>query len=103
MILEKKPLNMYEVKTLLGDLKETEKTEEIKKFLKEFSKIDPEKAQKIKEELIKLDIIKLKEEDLVKIIDILPENAVELNKIFVEISLDAEETNKILQIIKDNS
>lgn len=102
MIKERKPLNMYEVKEIIEDLKETDKSAEIKAFIKKFSKTTPEKAKKLKEDLDALGLIKLKESDIVNIVDILPENAVELNKIFTEISLDADETNKILDTIKKN-
>ncbi len=93
---------MFEAKEIVDEMKETEKTKEIKAFVKKFSDIDGEKAKKLKEALEKLDILKLKNTDIIKIIDILPENATELNKIFTEVSLDTEETNKILDAIKNN-
>jgi DNA-directed RNA polymerase subunit F len=102
MIKEKTPLSMYEVKELLDSIKETDRTKEIKSFVKKFLKLSPEKAKKLKEELQKLDIMKLKPADIAKIVDILPENAAELNKIFTETTLDADETNKILETIKSN-
>jgi len=100
MIKERKPLNMYEIVEVLKEIKETDKTKELKSFIKDFCKVTPAKARELKEELIKLDVIKLKEGDIAKIIDIMPEDAAELNKIFVDISLDADETNKILETIK---
>lgn len=102
MIKEKKPLCLYEVKDMTEDLKESEKVKEIKSYVKKFIKSDSKKSGKLKEELEKLGIIKLKEMDIVKIVDLLPENAVELNKIVTEASLDADETNKILETIKNN-
>ena len=93
---------MYEVKELLKGKKETEKSKEIESMIKKFSKVDSKKAEKFKEALQNLGIIKLKQADIIKIIDIMPENAVELNKIFIEISLDADETNKILEVVKSN-
>jgi len=100
MIKERTPLNMSEVSEVLKEIKETDKTKELKSFIKEFSSITPAKARELKEELIKLDIIKLKGGDIAKMIDIMPEDAAELNKIFVDIALDADETNKILETIK---
>ena len=44
----------------------------------------------------------MKPEDLVKIIDTLPEDSENLNKIFNDISLDEDESKKILQTIKEN-
>ena len=60
------------------------------------------KAKKLKEALEGLNLIKLRNSDIIKIIDVVPENATELNKIFTETSLDADETNKILETVKNN-
>ncbi|MFA7708392.1 MAG: hypothetical protein WCX73_05570, partial [Candidatus Pacearchaeota archaeon] len=58
--------------------------------------------KKIQEDLEKADLLKLKREHIVKIIDLLPETASELNKIFTDISLNEDETNKILEIVKNS-
>jgi len=102
MIKERTPLTIYETAEIIGNLKTTDKIKELKIFLKKFETIDIKKAKKIREKIEALEIIKLKNSDMIKIIDILPENAVELNKIVTEASLDADETNKILETIKDN-
>lgn len=102
MIKERAPLNMYETLDLIDGLKETDRSKDIKAFIKKFSETTPAKAKKLKEELENLNLIKLKNTDIVKIIDVLPENAVELNKIFTEVSLDSDETSKILDAIKNN-
>jgi len=102
MIKERKPLALYEVKEILGKIEETSKVKEAKIHIKKFCKIDPEKAKKLREELERLDIIKLKETDISNLINILPENAVELNTIVMEAGLDADETNKVLETIKNN-
>jgi len=102
MIKEKKPVAMYEAKEILENVNENDKTKDIEGFIKKFSKLSEEKSKKLKEAIEKLDLIKLKNSDIIKIVDIVPENAVELNKIFTEISLDADETNKILETIKNN-
>lgn len=102
MIKERKAVAMYEVEEILKDVKETDKNKDLKTFLKKFSETDAKKGRKLEEELKKLDIIKLKDSDIIKIIDILPDNAAELNKIVTENSLDADETNKILETVKNN-
>lgn len=93
---------MAQVDVTLDKIKESEKTKEVKAFIKKFSKIDAKNANKLKEEIESMNIVKLKRADIVKIIDVLPENAVELNKIFTEVTLDSDETNKILSAIKNN-
>lgn len=100
MIKERKPLALYEVIDTMGEIKETDKTKAIKSFIKKFSEIDSKEGSKLREELQKIDIIKLKETDIIKIVDLMPENAVELNKVVTESSLDSDETNKILETIK---
>ena len=73
----------------------------MKIYLKKFLKTTTARAKKIKEELEKADLLKLKREHIVKIIDLLPEDASDLNKIFTDVSLNEDETNKILEIIKN--
>jgi len=97
VIKEEKPLTLTEVHDLVQD---NERGEEIKKFLKTFIKIDAKKAIEMKQELIDLDLIKLKENTIIKIIDFMPEDSIELNKILIDVSLDEEETNKILDVVK---
>ena len=102
MIKDRKILTMYEADEILADLKETDKSREIRTFIKKFSNTDAKTAEKIKKELEALNLIKLKNSDIVKIVEILPENAIELNKIIIEASLDENEINKILDTIKTN-
>jgi DNA-directed RNA polymerase subunit F len=96
-VKEERPITMAEVVALAGD---SEKAEEIKKFIKKFNKMDVKKAIEMKEELKALDLIKLKDEHIVKIVDFVPKDASELNKVIIEVSLDAEEVNKILDVTK---
>jgi DNA-directed RNA polymerase subunit F len=76
---------------------------EIKGFLKKFVKLDIKKAREFREELENLDLMKVKEENIVKIIDLLPEDSMDINKIFVDVSLDENEVNKILEVVKKYS
>ncbi|HDL02403.1 MAG TPA: hypothetical protein ENH20_01050 [Candidatus Pacearchaeota archaeon] len=97
MIKESRPLSMAEVVKLVGD---SDKSEAIKKFIGGFDILDFEKVKKLGEELEALDIIKLKDRDIMKIVDFVPIDAGELNKVIVEVSLDADEVNKILEVTK---
>ena len=102
MITDRKILNMYEADEILEELKETDKSRELRNFIKKISNTDAKSAKKIKADLEALNLIKLKDSDIVKIIEILPENAIELNKVVIEASLDENEINKILDTIKNN-
>ena len=102
MILDRQPLNLNETQEILEGISDSDKKEETKIYLKKFLKTKPEKAKKIQEELEKADLLKLKREHIVKIIDLLPESASDLNKIFTDITLNEDETNKILEIVKNS-
>ena len=95
MILEKTPLTLVEVKEYIKDSGETNPTLD---YLKKFIRLNKEKSKQLKEEIIKLNNSKIKEENIVKIIDFLPKGKEEVNKIFIETDLTEEETNEILQI-----
>jgi len=101
MIKERKPITLYETEEIIENLKETEKIKELKSFIKKFAEGDSKKAKKLKEELTNMNVLKLKEKDIVKIVDVMPENAIELNKVVTEAGLDTDETNKILETIKN--
>jgi len=100
MITNTKPLSMAE--TLEYTEREKDSGEELKKFVKKFVKIKPEKAKELRKKLEALDLIKVKPEHIVKIIDLLPENQGNLNKIFSDVSLEEDESKKILQTIEES-
>jgi len=102
MILDRTPLNLNEVQEIIKDIPDSEKKQEMEAFLKKFLKTKPAQAKKIKQEMETLDLLKLKREHLVKIVDMLPEDASDLNKIFTDVSLNEDETNKILEIVKNS-
>ena len=102
MILNNETLSMAEIPKVLADASVAEEEiKDINAFIKKFVKIKPEKAVEIKDKISKLNNIKVKDEHVAKIIDLLPEDAMDLNKIFVDVVLDEDETKKILEIIKE--
>ncbi|MEM0465144.1 MAG: hypothetical protein QXW97_00385 [Candidatus Pacearchaeota archaeon] len=102
MIIDRTPISLNEVEEILKKIPDGNKKEEMEIFLKKFLKTKNEQAKKIKEQLEKLDLIKIKQEHIVKIIDLLPSDAFDLNKIFIDVSLNEDETNKILEIVKSS-
>jgi len=97
MINNSRPISMSEVVNMVGD---SEKGEEVKKFVKNFDVLDFDKAMELSEELKALNLMKLKDEYIVKIVDFVPTDASELNKVIIDVSLDADEVNKILDITR---
>jgi len=100
MIKNIEPLSMAEATEYLKDSEGSET--EVRGFIKKFTKLKPEKAKEIRKRVRELDFMKVREEHISSIIDTLPENTEELNKIFKEASLDEDEANKILTILKEN-
>ena len=97
MIISKKPLALVEVKAYR---KEREEKKPVDEYLADFTKATKEQAKKIAEDLRALNNPKINEEHIVKVIDLLPEDAEEVNKIFTEVNLNEEEANAVLQIVK---
>jgi DNA-directed RNA polymerase subunit F len=99
MIKNMTPLSMAESLEYIEKDKKSENP--AKDFIKRFVKISPKEAKEIRKKLNGLDIIKLNDMNISKLIDILPEKAEEVNKIFIDIGLDENETKKILDTIKE--
>jgi DNA-directed RNA polymerase subunit F len=96
-IIEEKSITLSEVSSLSGD---SDNGKKIKEFIKNFTKLKITDALKMKKEIEDLGIIKLKESHIVKIVDFLPIDASELNKVLVEVSLDSDEVAKIVDVVK---
>src|SRR3989344_4809351 len=97
MILEKTPITLSEVKEIVKDLEEKQV---LKDYLKKFTKLSKDKVVKLKEDLRKLNNLKIKEENIVKIVDFMPKDAEDINKIFTEVTLTEAEINAILEVVK---
>ncbi|MEK6897392.1 MAG: hypothetical protein AABW93_02590 [Nanoarchaeota archaeon] len=94
MIIHRKPLSMAEALGYVEDEKDSEA--DIKKLIKKFVKLNPEAAIKLREKLSSLGLLKLKQDSISKVIDTMPENQENLNKIFTDVVLDEDESKKIL-------
>jgi DNA-directed RNA polymerase subunit F len=97
MIKSRESLSMAEAEEYLRN---NENVAELSKFIKKFMQIDPKKAKELRKNLLELNLMKLKQYHASKIIDILPENAEDLNKIFADTGLDENEVQKILDTVK---
>jgi len=96
MIKNNEALSMPEAMEYIGKADSTD----VKGFIKKFTKLNSKEAKELRKKLGDLDMMKLRTEQIVKIIDLLPENQEDLNKI-VDVSLDEDETKKILETIKE--
>ena len=102
-INKKEPISLGEIKALLGEKKENEnkRVEQLREYINKFAKLDAENAKKLREELKALGIAKLDEEHIVKLVDLLPEDADDVRKVFYgsTISLSQSEIQKILEVV----
>jgi DNA-directed RNA polymerase subunit F len=96
MIHSKTPVTMAEVKDIVDKLEEKQ---ELKDYLKAFTKLSKDKAAKMTEEINGLNNVKIKSENAVKVVDFMPATVEDVRKIFVETSLTDEEANAILNIV----
>jgi DNA-directed RNA polymerase subunit F len=99
MIKNTTPLSMAESLEYIEKDKRAEKP--AADFIKKFVKITPKEAKELRKKLDDLKIVKMNDMTISKLIDIFPEKAEEVNKIFVDIGLDENETKKILDTIKE--
>ena len=86
---------LAEVKEIIKD---AENKQSLQDYLKSFAKLTKDKSERLKLDLITLNNLKIKEEEIIKIVDFLPKDKEDINKIFVDTSLTDEETNAILEI-----
>lgn len=98
IIMSQKQLSIAEVKELAKGVDEKKQTAD---YLKKFAKLSKSDAHKLMEEVRGLNNIKLKEEDLIKLADFLPQDSEELNKLLSEANLSEEEAAAILNIVKN--
>ena len=98
MITNRISLSMAEAEEYTKD---NENSAELNKFIKKFVKIDLKKAKELHSKLQEMNLMKVKSDHMSKIIDILPETNEDVNKIFADISLDENETQRILDTVKE--
>ncbi len=106
-IINEMPLTMAELKEKLDEVKKRDKELKNKalktyEYLNKFVNIKNKEVIKLKEEIAKLQIPRLKERHINKIIDIMPHDMEILKLIFVgdNITLKQEDLDKILKITK---
>ncbi len=97
MIVDEKPISLPEA-TKYVDKK---KNPEFHAFAKKLKVLDLNKAEDLREKLIALENMKLTDKHLAKIVEILPKDKEELNKIVTEANLDESEQEAILNVIKE--
>lgn len=97
MIKQITPISMAEI----SEFVDKENGEQILLFVNRFNTLKVGEARELKKRLAELEIIKIKDEQIVKIVDLLPETSEEVNKIVIDSNLDEDEIKKILDTVKE--
>ncbi|MEK6888542.1 MAG: hypothetical protein AABW80_00355 [Nanoarchaeota archaeon] len=97
MIVSSKQLSIAEVREYTKDI---DSSKPIAGYIKKFAKLEKDEAEKLAGELRKLDNLKIKEYHIAKVIDFMPKDSEDVNKIFADVSLSEEEANSIIEIVK---
>ena len=107
-VIKKTPINMVEMKSELDKIKKRDeeinfRTEKLEDYLNRFVHLTSEQAKELYDKLVGLNIPRLKDEHIHKIIDILPANADDVKLIlqgFV-INVTKDNSKKIVDAVKD--
>jgi len=106
-IINENPITMAELKERLDEIKKrdkelNERAVKTHEYLDKFVKIKGKEALKLREEINKLQIPRLREKHINKIIDIMPKDVESLKLIFVgdNLTLKQEDYEKIVNTIK---
>ena len=109
-IIEEKPISISELKEYLDEKKKGKKELNFREnkslvYINSFIKLKDKEASELRKELEKLEIARLKEKNIIKIVDLLPGTLDELKLILIgeELTLKTEDLNKIIDIIKKYS
>ena len=107
-IIEEKPISLVEVRELLSDVEKRDKelnylSNRTKEYLDAFVTLSKEKKDSLKKKLQDLNLTRLKEEHLAKIIDFLPKTSSELKSILqaYPLSLAKNDQEEILRVVKE--
>ena len=103
MSIKTTPLSLSEAEKIMNEVETEDDKQEIKTYFKKFGKISFKKAEEMRAELSTFDEFKVKPEHITKVIDLLPEDEGDLNKIFVDVGLTKDDSTKILEIVKKYS
>jgi len=106
--IEEKPLTLAEVKEIMGKIskRDTElnyRSGKTKDFLENFSTIDTKTKAEIQKKLKELDLTRLKEEHIAKIIDFLPKNLEDLKVVLAAypLSMPKKDQEAIVKVTQE--
>ena len=106
-LIEESPLSLVEVKDKLAEIKKRDKELDaralkVEEYVNKFAQ--EKKTKDLADKLKKLDISRLKDRNIKKIVDIMPQDADSLKSLFTgdNLTLKQEDLQKIISVIHDN-
>ena len=107
-VVEEVPLNIVEVKEMLKKIKERDtelnfRAQKTAEYLDAINTIKPKSAKELKEKLTELEIPRVKEAQIQKIIEIMPLTAEGVKTIFTgfNISVTADNVKKVVTLVNE--
>ncbi|MFH1054327.1 MAG: hypothetical protein V1740_07950 [Candidatus Woesearchaeota archaeon] len=107
-IISEIPISMADVKEELEKIKKNEKelnfrSKKTYEYLAQFTKLNKKKADELKENLNKLKIPRLKEEYIIKILDLMPTTVDDLKSVLQSytVTISNENMKKIVNVINE--
>ena len=106
-IISENPIALTELREKLKEIKKRDKeltfrANKTLEYIEVFSTLKAEKAAALKKEIMNLNIGRLKERHIVKVIDVMPKDLDSVKAVFSgeNLTLKSEDLNKILDILK---
>lgn len=107
-IIEEEPITMAEVKKSLEEIKKRDgelnfRANKSEEYLNDFVSLSAEKARELRKKLENLNISRLKEDQIVKIIDLLPDKIDDLKAILsgYTLTLSKKDMEQVISIVKE--
>jgi DNA-directed RNA polymerase subunit F len=108
--IKETPVSLTELKARIDEIKKRDKeltfrTQKVNDYLHSIDALKNKDAEELKGDLEKLDISRLNEKQIIKLIDLVPTNLDSLRVIFSNenISIKSEELNKILEVVRKHA
>lgn len=107
--VEESTVGLVEVKTILSFIEKRDgelnyRSNKVKEYLDNFgTELSSAKKEQLKKKLLDLNLVRIKEEHLIKIIDFLPKNANELKVVLIAypLSLPKKDQDSIIDVVKE--
>jgi len=106
-VIEERPINMVELKSKIAKIKKRDKelnfrSKKVSEYLNAFVELNEKEAKELSKKILELNIPRLKDRHVVKVLDIMPKDIDSLKALFSgeNITIKQEDLARILEVIK---